>query len=121
VGSLFREGAARRKPSPPVATQARQSRDFHGQLYGVIGLKNGELLKVAEEAGFDVFVTGDKTLSYEQNLTGLRIAMLVLSTTDRDILKGNAHLIAAALDNLTPGSVQQVDCGTFSRKKPNEE
>ena len=81
------------------------------------GLKNGELLKVAEEGGFEVFVTGDQTLSYEQNLTGRRIAVLVLSTIDRDILMSNAPLIVAALDNVTPGSLHQVDCGTFSRKK----
>jgi len=35
------------------------------------GLKNGELLKVAEEAGFDVFVTGDRLLEYEQNVVSL--------------------------------------------------
>ena len=94
---------------------------FTVSYMGWAGLKNGELLKVAEEAGFEVFVTGDQTLSYEQNLTGLRIAVLVLSTIDRDILKSNATLIVAALDNVTLGSVQQVDCGMFSRKKQPEE
>jgi hypothetical protein len=88
---------------------------------GWAGLKNGELLNAAEEAGFEVFVTGDQTLSYEQNLAGRRIAVLVLSTIDRDILKSNAPLIVAALDNVTPGSIQEVECGTFSRKnKPQE-
>jgi len=72
------------------------------------GLKNGELLKVADEAGFEAFVTGDQTLPNEQNLTGRRIAVLVLSTIDRDILKSHASLILAALDNVTPGSIQQV-------------
>jgi hypothetical protein len=64
---------------------------------------------------------GDQTLSYEQNLTGRRIAVLVLSTIDRDIINNNAPLIVAALDAVTPGSVRQVDCGTFSRnKQPGE-
>ena len=90
---------------------------FTVSYMGWAGLKNGELLSVAEEAGFEVFVTGDQTLSYEQNLTGRRIAVLVLSTIDRDILKSNAPLIVAALDNVTPGSIQQVECGAFSRKK----
>jgi hypothetical protein len=85
------------------------------------GMKNGELLAVAEESGFEVFVTGDQTLSYEQNLRERRIAVLVLSTIDRDILKSNAPLVAAALEDVTPGSIQQVDCGAFSRKTPSEE
>jgi hypothetical protein len=88
---------------------------------GWAGLKNGELLKAAEEADFEVFVTGDRTLPYEQNLTGRRIAVLVLSTIDRDILKSNAHLIVTALDNLTLGSIAQVDCGSFTRKKHPED
>ena len=90
---------------------------FTVSYMGWAGLKNGELLKVAEEAGFEAFVTGDQTLSYEQNLTEWRIAVLVLSTIDRDILKNNAPLIVATLDNATPGSIHQVDCGAFSRKK----
>jgi hypothetical protein len=69
----------------------------------------------------EVFVAGDQTLSQEQNLTGRRIAVLVLSTIDREILKRNAPLIAAALDNVTPGSIQLADCGTFSRKRLDEE
>lgn len=94
---------------------------FTVSYMGWAGLKNGELLKVAEEAGFAVFVTGDQTLSYEQNLTGRRIAVLVLSTIDRDILKSNAPLIIAALDTVTPGSFQEVECGSFTRKKKPEE
>lgn len=81
------------------------------------GLKNGELLRAAEEAGFDVFITGDQTLSYEQNLTGLRMSVLVLSTMDRDILKKNVAAIVTAIDTVVPGTVSAVDCGSFSRKK----
>lgn len=94
---------------------------FTVRYMGWAGLKNGELLKAAEQAGFEAFVTGDQTLTYEQNLTGRSIAVLVLSTIDRDILKSNAPLIVAALDEVTPGSVQQVDCGSFTRKKRSEE
>ncbi len=93
---------------------------FTVSYMGWAGLKNGELLSAAEETGFDVFVTGDQTLVYEQNLTGRRIAVLVLSTIDRDILKSNAALIVAALDNVALGSFQQLDCGMLSRKKEPE-
>ena len=37
---------------------------------GWAGLKNGELLRTAENNGIEVFLTGDQTLAYEQNLAG---------------------------------------------------
>jgi len=43
-------------------------------------LKNGELLETAEKRGFDVLVTTDSNLKYQQNLTSRRIAIVVLST-----------------------------------------
>jgi hypothetical protein len=49
------------------------------QYRGWSGLKNGELLEAAESAGFTVFITGDKTLEYEQNLSGRKIAIISLS------------------------------------------
>jgi hypothetical protein len=42
-------------------------------------LKNGELLDAAEAAAFDVFVTTDRNIRYQQNLTGRTIAIVVLS------------------------------------------
>lgn len=38
-------------------------------------LKNGELLKAAEDDSFDVLVTSDKSIRYQQNLTGRKIAL----------------------------------------------
>ena len=46
---------------------------------GLAGYKNGELLKAATEAGFEVLVTGNQTLPYEQNLVGQKIAVVCLS------------------------------------------
>jgi len=43
-------------------------------------LKNGELLNAAEQAGFDLFVTTDKNLRYQQNLTARKIAIIVLGS-----------------------------------------
>jgi hypothetical protein len=45
---------------------------------GLAGKKNGTLLKLAESAGFEIFVTMDKGLEYEQNLAGRSIALLIL-------------------------------------------
>lgn len=88
---------------------------------GWAGLQNGELLKAAEDSGVDVLLTGDKTLNYEQNLTGRRLAIVALSAIQLPIIKKNLPAIITALDNAVPGSFQTVDCGTFSRKRPQEE
>jgi hypothetical protein len=53
---------------------------------GWAGLRNGELLQAAEEDGIQVFVTGDRTLSYEQNLTGRRLGIVVLSSIELPIV-----------------------------------
>jgi predicted nuclease of predicted toxin-antitoxin system len=80
-------------------------------------LKNGELLRTAEENGFEVLVTGDQSLFYEQNLTGRRLAIVALSTNNWPIIKNYLAQILAAMDGAVPGSFQTVNCGTFSRKK----
>ena len=43
-------------------------------------LSNGDLLAEAERAGFDILLTADKNIQYQQNLVGRRIAVVVLST-----------------------------------------
>jgi hypothetical protein len=93
---------------------------FTVRFRGWAGLKNGELLKTAEDEGFEVLVTGDQTLSYEQNLTGRRVAVVVLSSIDWHILKENLPPIIEALNNAVPGSFQAVECGGFSRKRQPE-
>jgi predicted nuclease of predicted toxin-antitoxin system len=84
-------------------------------------LKNGELLRMAEENGLEVFVTGDQSLAFEQNLTGRRLAIIALSTNNWPIIKDHVLRILAAIDAAAPGSFQTVDCGTFRRKKDAEE
>jgi len=79
--------------------------------------RRGELLRTAEENGIEVLVTGDQTINYEQNLTGRRLAIVTLSAIQLPILKKNLSKIIAAIDTATSGSLQAVDCGTFSRKK----
>ncbi len=81
------------------------------------GLKNGDLLDAAERSGFDLLLTGDQTLSYEQNLTGLRLAIVALSTVEWRILQHHLKVILAAVERAVPGSFQSVNCGAFSRKR----
>lgn len=85
---------------------------------GWVGFKNGELLRAAEDAGFDVLITSDKGIPYEQKMTGRKLALVMLSTPDWNVLKIATEKIAKAIDSSTPGSFTSVDCGVFSRRRP---
>jgi hypothetical protein len=72
-------------------------------------LGNGDLLLAAEEAGFDVVVTADKNMRYQQNLEGRKIALVVLSTPQWPIVKLHLQKIAAAIDGAKAGSYIEVE------------
>ena len=72
-------------------------------------LANGDLLAEAELAGFDVLLTADKSMRYQQNLRGRRIALVVLSTPQWPIVRLHSEKIAAAVTAATPGSYIEVD------------
>jgi hypothetical protein len=55
---------------------------------GWSGLKNGALLDAAEAAGFGLFITADQEMSYQQNMTGRKMALMVLSTNNWSFIKG---------------------------------
>ena len=61
-------------------------------------LANGRLLAVAEENGFDLMITGDKNLSYQQNLYGKRLSVIVLSETNWQILRGEGQAVRDAIE-----------------------
>jgi hypothetical protein len=71
---------------------------------GWSGLKNGQLLNAAEEAGFELFITADQELTYQQNLTGRKMAVLVLSTNNWDLVKASIAEIMTAINAVAPGS-----------------
>ncbi len=75
---------------------------------GWSGLKNGALLNAAEEAGFELFITADQEISYQQNLTGRKLALLVLSTNNWERVKAHIAGIMAAVNAATPGSNTEV-------------
>ena len=81
------------------------------------GLKNGKLLEAAEGEGFEVLVTGDQTLSYEQNLTHRQLAIVALSSVEWRIIREYLPAIISAVSAATPGSFRAVNCGKFSRKQ----
>jgi len=72
-------------------------------------LKNGRLLALAEKE-FDVFFTGDRNLSFQQHLSSMKIAVIVLEgkgTQLRDILP-LMETVLKILPNIYPGEVRMV-------------
>jgi len=77
------------------------------QACGWGGYKNGDLLRLAE-GRFDVFLTADKNLRYQQNLTGRTLPILEISTNDVRRLRAASSLILAALPELSPGEYRTI-------------
>ncbi len=91
------------------------------QYLGWSGLKNGELLDQTEAAGFDVLVTGDKTIEYEQNMKGRKIALVSLSAPHWPLVKFHVSRIADARGAAKPGSFTRIPVGMFQRGRKVQE
>jgi hypothetical protein len=73
-------------------------------------LNNGALLTAAEEAAVDLLLTTDQRIRYQQNLTGRKIAIVVLAgTTKWSRVQLHLERIAAAVNGSTQGSYIEVD------------
>lgn len=72
-------------------------------------LANGELIAAAEAAGFDLLVTTDKNIRYQQNLTGRRIAFVVIGNQQWPTLRRYVARVVAAVDGAAPGSYTEVE------------
>lgn len=90
------------------------------QYLGWSGLRNGDLLNAAEASGFDVLVTGDKTIEYEQTLKGRTIAVVSLSAPHWPLIKDHVGQIGTAIAGAKPGSFSRVECGSFTRRRPSQ-
>src|SRR6267154_3418221 len=67
-------------------------------------LKNGELLVAAETEGFDVLLTTDKNMRYQQNLAGRKIAVVVLGLQQWPQLRAHIQRVIEAVNASEPGS-----------------
>ena len=77
------------------------------QEMGWAGIKNGELLKLAE-AQFEVFITTDKNLRYQQNLTGRACAVLVLPSNQVPVVERVMPDIEVALQTIRAGDYVEI-------------
>lgn len=72
-------------------------------------LANGELLTVAEAAGFEVILTTDLNLRYQQNLAGRKIAVVAIGKGRWTLIKPHVARVVAAVNAATPGSYTEVE------------
>ena len=72
-------------------------------------LSNGDLLSAAEEAGFDLLLTTDKNMSYQQNIAGRKIGVVVLGEQQWQQILPHKKLVADAVDAARPGEFTFVE------------
>jgi hypothetical protein len=79
------------------------------RAHGWEELANGELIEAAEIAGFDLLVTTDKNIRYQQNLAGRKIAIVVLGNSQWPMVKLVVARIVEAVNAATPRSYAEVE------------
>ena len=81
------------------------------QRKGWGGYENGDLLLKLAEQEFDLFVTSDQNLRYQQNLSDRKIAILELSTNDWATIRRHLVSVVARIDAMQPGEFARYDVG----------
>lgn len=76
---------------------------------GWAGIKNGQLLELAD-AQFEVFVTMDRGIPYQQNMSGKRISLILLRAVSNryEAVAPLAPFVVDALESIEPGQIQYV-------------
>jgi hypothetical protein len=75
-------------------------------------IENGELIRVAEEAGFTVLITRDRNIRYQQNLSGRQISVIELSTNHWAIVREHITELTRAVEAAAPGTYSTVSFPT---------
>lgn len=71
-------------------------------------LRNGDLIRAAETAGFQVFVTTDRNLKYQQNLKRRRMAIVVLLSTSWPKIRQIAAIVASGIEAARDGDYNEI-------------
>ena len=95
-------------PNPIARSLAGHEVAYARQL-GWHELKNGDLLRQAEEAGYELLVTSDKNMHYQQNLSKRKIAIVVLGNQQWPNVKLHLDKIVAAVNAAIAGSYEEVE------------
>ncbi|MEZ5615223.1 MAG: hypothetical protein R3E35_08415 [Rhodocyclaceae bacterium] len=82
------------------------------QEAGWANVKNGKLLRLANDAGFDVFITADKNMYYQQNFAGLRISAVVIPSNRKLLVQRSVPALLQSLARAQPGEKVVMDLGS---------
>jgi hypothetical protein len=80
-------------------------------------LSNGDLLRAAEDDGFDLLLTTDKRIRYQQNLSNRKIAIAVLGNSTWRIVRLHLERVAAAVNATTPSGYVEIEI-PFDKNRP---
>ncbi|MGH9842472.1 MAG: hypothetical protein ACREEM_27330 [Blastocatellia bacterium] len=75
---------------------------------GWSNIKNGTLLRLAEDGGFHALITTDQNIRHQQNLTGRKIAIAVLMTTNWPRIKSHVATVVQIIDGLQPSDYIEI-------------
>lgn len=81
-------------------------------------LKNGELLDAAEKEGFEVLVTCERNLKYQQNFSGRHIAIVVLPSGRWPAVRDQIDEVVTAIDEASPGSYREIPYRRMQKRAP---
>ncbi len=76
---------------------------------GWSALSNGSLLDTAEQAGFEMLITTDSNLQYQQNLADRRIAIIVLRSASWPRIQKSVSAIQDAINRAAIGSYEEIE------------
>ena len=70
-------------------------------------LENGELLRKAEDSGYEIIVTTDQNIRHQQNIIGKRLAIVVLLTPAWPRVRHRTDEIRTAIEEVKPGEIKE--------------
>ena len=74
----------------------------------MVSLAHGELLEVAEQEGYDLLMTTDQNLRYQQHLAHKQLAIIGLLSTSWPRIQLKLEMIQAAVEHIMPGGYQEI-------------
>jgi hypothetical protein len=106
---------------PEPLAQNLSGHDVHTvRQLGFRGVKNGRLLELVASLGAEVFITCDKAMKTQQSLSNRPFAVLLPSTNYWPAMREHTAVVAAVLNGVEPGTVINVDCGTFTPRQSSK-
>jgi len=79
-----------------------------GKAAGLDGIKNGDLLRLAE-AEFDLLITSDQNIRFQQNLAGSRLPILELSSNNIRRIRAATSVIQLTISGIRPGEFRRLE------------